>query len=378
MKKKVMGVAGLAAMGFAAFSSVAGAVTVGPGDGIVSPVRDGGNYGASGCSISHAGTVTDKDGGNPRKVAFTAGHCGEPGDEVYLRSAGGQAEKIGTIGHDNDEYEDGEINSSDYGVIYLDEGVETTGTSQSQAMFPIIPHLPKQLSEGYVASPTNTGDALQFDNFGRPVARDGATTGRQYGIQLARTEKSTLMIVPVAPGDSGGSVYDPITREHIGTVSRGNPVFFLLIASNSDKDVKDFEEAYGVTYVRDTSTRAHTKQNPHQTNMPDVDWSKVRDVNDPGVPNFAPLEDVGSMIPAAPELPALPEVPSMPAAPAMPAADYAALTEQANLGVNTAADTAVDMLDQARAYAPVESAPFVDGAVDSVNTARDAALAAIG
>lgn len=341
MKRRVMGVAGLAAMGVAALSGVASAATVGAGDGIEIA-------GKGGCSVSHVGTV--KNGDSKKKVAFTAGHCAQKGDAVYDKDGN----RIGTVTHVV-EPDTNDINSPDYAVIELDEGTELRGTSKSSGLV-TLPHVPANLTGKYVSG--GEGENLQFDNFGRPVAKDGATTGRQYGVQLAKTERSTLMIVPVAPGDSGGSVYDPITGDHIGTVSRGNQTFFLLIASNSGEDVDDYLASNeGDTYTMEGS--------------------------DPETRPAAPAAGLNlgliDAVSAIPEAPALPELPNyLPAAPAPAAPDCATLKKQAALGVDMAADTAIGALAQARAYAPAESAPVVDGAVggavDSVNTARDTAL----
>ena len=80
------------------------------------------------------------------------------------------------------------------------------------------------------------------DNFGQPICKDGATTGRSCGRQIARG-RDTVYSVGVAAemGDSGGVNFDPRDGAVIG-ISHGviGPLFVSQAADRA------LEDAYGI------------------------------------------------------------------------------------------------------------------------------------
>ena len=234
-------------------------IVVGPGDPIRVPLPDSvshrGQYlPAFMCSIGAGGVVTDGDG-RSHTVALTAGHClntsdrypGIPvvGEDVYVPTPAGDAH-IGRAGaHAFEIPEDGTFwhafNGRDYGVIELDPGVVPTSESFSADEY--------GRSHGESVALTGIQDArtlapgeVSFDNLGQPICKDGARTGRACGVQVLRARNGVWSLgMEMDKGDSGGSAYNPATRELIGV----NSMVFGPISRVQPADVI-IEEVYAI------------------------------------------------------------------------------------------------------------------------------------
>ena len=81
-----------------------------------------------------------------------------------------------------------------------------------------------------------------MDNFGQPICKDGATTGRSCGRQIARSRNTIYSVgVTAEMGDSGGVNFDPRDGAVIGT---SNGVIGPLFASQAAD--RAIESAYGI------------------------------------------------------------------------------------------------------------------------------------
>lgn len=227
MKKvlvRLAGGTGIAAVTLPVLAGLATAAEVGPGDRI--RISDGDK--AAVCSVSHAGHGSRGD------YAFTAAHCGKPGAVV----ADAEGNRIGEVVYANNSYEDS-ADGADYAVIRLDDGVRVRN----------------EAGPGNIGGPmpiTGVDPAVggvDFSHLGRPVVKDGATTGRTIGVQVASTQRSGYSVIVAAPGDSGGAVHD-LGGNHVGTVSRAPVVApVLLISSNAGNDIDEFNRVNGETYA---------------------------------------------------------------------------------------------------------------------------------
>ncbi len=83
---------------------------------------------------------------------------------------------------------------------------------------------------------------MSVDNFGQPICKDGATTGRSCGTQIGRSRNAVYSWnLGYKPGDSGGVNFDPRDGSIIGISSMGiGPVGK---AQPADRIIED---AYGV------------------------------------------------------------------------------------------------------------------------------------
>nr|WP_227658980.1 MULTISPECIES: S1 family peptidase [unclassified Corynebacterium] len=85
-------------------------------------------------------------------------------------------------------------------------------------------------------------DEVSFDNFGQPICKDGAASGRTCGIQFMRTRHSLWSSSLALPGDSGGVNFDPTTGEALGASTQS---MLGLLMTTQPFDVA-LEEAYGI------------------------------------------------------------------------------------------------------------------------------------
>lgn len=342
----------LAVSAFAALLSLATpvaahALVVGPGDPIRTPMEgspwDGHrNVNSPMCSTGVPGVVTDRNG-EKHRVMLTAGHClndapdvGLPivTGEVYVPTTEGD-KRIGTAGAHRWEVpqEDDDLaslpaafNGADYGVINLDPEVETTGASYS------IDENGRSHGEPVVMTGIQDNKDLprgevSFDNFGKPICKDGMRTGRACGYQVFRARNGIWTVgIGVDHGDSGGNAYDPTTNEVIGV----NSMAFGPVSRVMPADIA-IEEAYGIPdgQVNDhfeVSDSANQRDSSYRTLNEDMaaDREYVQQQNSQpsqgdSVPQLDGLADRLPQLPQLPELPQSPHLPQSPQLPQMPA-----------------------------------------------------------
>lgn len=196
------------------------------------------------CSLGTPGTVTDKNG-KKQRVILTAGHCLlaenelEDGSKEQLSGNFYVPTKNGDVllgravkATDNMDVSDESLtnpvlllnemfNKPDYGVIGVEDNVETTSMSSSYNEFGGNHGEPVQMMR-IQDSRTLEEYEVAVDNFGQPICTDGARTGRNCGVQLFRTRNGVWAGgVGTDHGDSGGNAFNPQTRESIGMVSMG-------------------------------------------------------------------------------------------------------------------------------------------------------------
>ena len=136
--------------------------------------------------------------------------------------------------------------------------------------------------------PHNT---FSTDNFGEPICKDGATTGRSCGTQIGRSRNGVYSWgLNYDFGDSGGINYDPSDGAVVGVTSMGlGP---LGKAQPADRII---ETAYGVPdgkvneeFKLEDSTAPHTNFTPLDTEQKQI-TDTVRQ-NNPDLPIYTPEE----------------------------------------------------------------------------------------
>ncbi|MCT2339322.1 S1 family peptidase [Corynebacterium sp. p3-SID1056] len=256
---------------------------------------------AASCSQGPNGTIRGK------RVMLTAGHClqeekGSPkmGNEVTV-PVNRQYLPIGTRGkvHKPTDYENtvwpheffwDTINTDDWGIVQLHDGVPATSLSQSKDAQGRAHGAPVQLRSIRDRStlPHNT---FSTDNFGEPICKDGATTGRSCGTQIGRSRNGVYSWgLNYDFGDSGGINYDPSDGAVVGVTSMGlGP---LGKAQPADRII---ETAYGVPdgkvneeFKLEDSTAPHTNFTPLDTEQKQI-TDTVRQ-NNPDLPIYTPEE----------------------------------------------------------------------------------------
>ena len=256
---------------------------------------------AASCSQGPNGTIRGK------RVMLTAGHClqeekGSPkmGNEVTV-PVNRQYLPIGTRGkvHKPTDYENtvwpheffwDTINTDDWGIVQLHDGVPATGLSQSKDAQGHAHGAPVRLRSIRDRStlPHNT---FSTDNFGEPICKDGATTGRSCGTQIGRSRNGVYSWgLNYDFGDSGGINYDPSDGAVVGVTSMGlGP---LGKAQPADRII---ETAYGVPdgkvneeFKLEDSTAPHTNFTPLDTEQKQI-TDTVRQ-NNPDLPIYTPEE----------------------------------------------------------------------------------------
>lgn len=165
--------AAAALLGAGAPPATAQAVTISPGDELVTTAADGGQM----CTLGY--TFTNRETGTA--YGITAGHCnGHRSSSVTDRTTGAVGHFVLTVGDIDDALDD------DYGLIDF-------GTSRS---LPVMYGMPVS----GISAPDPTG----------PVCHDGIMTGVACGhlhSRLFGTQFATGGMPQSIPGDSGGPVW---------------------------------------------------------------------------------------------------------------------------------------------------------------------------
>lgn len=210
------------------------------------------------CSQGPVGTVRLPDG-TLQHVMLTAAHCVDtlPGapqksNEVKVPVDTGY-ERIGTVSKSSNvppaslDLSDIPltVRSADWAVMLVDDGVGTSNLAQSRDYAGAWQGDPVAITSIRDFRTLAPGE-VSVDNFGQPVCKDGATTGRTCGTQLARTRNGVYSTgLHSTYGDSGGINYDPRDGAALGVMSIAlsvGPVDLYKIAP-ADRIIED---AYGV------------------------------------------------------------------------------------------------------------------------------------
>ena len=205
------------------------------------------------CSQGPTGTVATPTG--PQRVMLTASHCvnripgmPEPSTEVTV-PVGDSYTRIGTRGPNSGPTTEthsladlpAALTEPDWAFVRIDDSATATNLSHSRDAAGGSAGAPVQLT-GIRDYRTLRPGEYSVDNFGQPICKDGATTGRSCGRQIARG-RDTVYSVGVAAemGDSGGVNFDPRDGAVIGT-SHGviGPLFVSQAADRA------LEDAYGI------------------------------------------------------------------------------------------------------------------------------------
>ncbi|QDZ41871.1 hypothetical protein [Corynebacterium sp. sy039] len=185
--------------------------------------------------------------------------------EVYVPTHEGD-KLIGTREHgapvlntDNENVE-AVLNGDDWGTIVLIDGVNATRIADSKDQFGNSQGQPVELTSVRDYPDLKPGE-VSFDEFGKPICKDGQTTGRTCGTQVLRTSNGLWYLGEVRPGDSGGVTFDPNTGEALGVTSM---TVLGLVGRSQPADVA-IEKAYGIPdgqvnerFQLPNSTEAHT------------------------------------------------------------------------------------------------------------------------
>lgn len=215
------------------------------------------NFYVSTCSQGPVGTVYRK-GKKPRRVMFTAGHCLQNLEkdsamrgEVYAPTRSGEF-YIGyrdRLGYDDLLADDESLvrtfhdafNAADWASVKLDPRVRTTNKSFSRDE--------NGKARGRAVTLKGVDDRTRLypfqvsaDNFGDPICKDGARTGRTCGYQMFRTAHGVWSWgMNIQKGDSGGINYNPRTKKVVGISSMSmGPV------SRTQPADRAIEDAYGI------------------------------------------------------------------------------------------------------------------------------------
>lgn len=192
-------------------------------------------FSAWSCSQGPSGTVRTRTG-EIIPVMVTAGHCiddftgaEKASPEIFVDTPDKGFQRIGLrdkVGRPNDDAPiewlvDDMLNSFDWGTVRLDKGVTASRAASSRDEFGKRQSTPVVMT-GIKDYPTLVPGQIVLDNFGQPICKDGARTGRSCGTQVARTRNGIWSYgLDYLEGDSGGNNYDPRTREVIGVTSMG-------------------------------------------------------------------------------------------------------------------------------------------------------------
>ena len=209
---------------------------------------------AATCSQGPAGTVRLPDGTN-RRVMLTAAHCVEsqPGKrpvspEVKVPQ-GKDYVRVGVRDRSSNppaaalDLSDPmlSVQTSDWGVVLIDDAVCSTNQSTSRSQAGRQQGAPVQLTSIKDYRTLHPGE-VAVDNFGQPICKDGATTGRSCGTQLGRTRNGVYSWgLNYDHGDSGGVNFDPRDGSVIGVSS-----LVLGPLGKTQPADRAIEDAYGV------------------------------------------------------------------------------------------------------------------------------------
>lgn len=214
------------------------------------------NFWAVTCSQGPVGTVRTSDG-TTQKVMLTASHCvnaraGMPGtsDEVVVpvpTDAG--YVRIGRVINSNHVPEaalnlsdlPSSARTADWAVVLLDDSVATSNLAHSRDFSGSVQGEPVAITSIRDYRTLAPGE-VSVDNFGQPICKDGAATGRTCGTQLARTRNGVYSWgLDYRQGDSGGINYDPRDGAAIGVTT----LVFHSFGKAQPAD-RIIEDAYGV------------------------------------------------------------------------------------------------------------------------------------
>ncbi|AQQ14247.1 hypothetical protein CGLAU_01280 [Corynebacterium glaucum] len=225
------------------------------------------------CSQGPTGTLTTPDG-KTQRVMLTASHCVNtmPGlpevkGEVFVPLESGYArigERIASNVMPESTYDLSDpilsARTADWGIVLIDDSVNATRVSFSRDSDGGVYGEPVELT-GIRDLPTLQHGEIVFDNFGQPICKDGATSGRSCGTQLARTRNGIYSWdLYYLEGDSGGVNFDPRDGAILGVTSMAlGPLGKLQPAD------RILEDAYGIPdgevnnyFVLTDSTAPHT------------------------------------------------------------------------------------------------------------------------
>ena len=201
------------------------------------------------CSQGPTGTVRGQ------RVMLTASHCvnqlpGLPPPSAEITVPVGEAySRIGTRGPNSGPTTQDvspadlptALTEADWAVVRIDDTVTATNLTHSRDAAGRSQGNPVKLT-GIRDSRTLRPGEFSVDNFGQPICKDGATTGRTCGRQIARSRNSVYSVgVQAAMGDSGGVNFDPRDGAVIGTTNGG--VGPLFVSQAADRTIED---AFGV------------------------------------------------------------------------------------------------------------------------------------
>ena len=205
------------------------------------------------CSQGPTGTVATPTG--PQRVMLTASHCvnqlpglPEPSTTITVPIGDGYT-RIGTRGPNSGPTADthsiadlpAALTEPDWAFVLIDDTVTATNLSHSRDAAGGSAGAPVQLT-GIRDYRTLRPGEYSVDNFGQPICKDGATTGRSCGRQIARSRNTIYSVgVTAEMGDSGGVNFDPRDGAVIGT---SNGVIGPLFASQAAD--RAIESAYGI------------------------------------------------------------------------------------------------------------------------------------
>lgn len=209
---------------------------------------------AASCSQGFNGTI------NGQLVMLTAGHCfdlsegvdNEPTDVMRTHrvevSIDASYRPIGTPTNlkPSTDYADvylpsqffwDTVNTPDWGVVTAAPDTPATRMSFSRDANGHAHGAPRELR--YIQDTRNLPyNYFDTSNFGQPICKDGATTGRTCGHQLARSRNSIYSWgLRYEHGDSGGINYDPRDGAVLGVSSMG--IGPLGKAQRADRIIED-------------------------------------------------------------------------------------------------------------------------------------------
>ena len=208
------------------------------------------------CSQGPVGTVKLPDG-TTQRVILTASHCvdGKPGnppvsDAVKVPvNTGSGYERVGrTIKSSHVpaaalDLSDPvlSITAPDWAVVLVDDSVGASNLAQSRDANGGAQGEPVAITSIRDFRTLAPGE-VSVDNFGQPICKDGATTGRSCGTQLGRTRNGIYSWgLDYRPGDSGGINYDPRDGAALGV----STIVFNSLGKAQPAD-RIIEDAYGV------------------------------------------------------------------------------------------------------------------------------------
>ena len=206
------------------------------------------------CSQGPNGTL-HLPGKEPQRVMFTASHCVNtmPGfpevkNEFYA-PVGTEYKRFGERVASNHVTAEAmnlsdpmqSIRTADWGVVRIDDGVTETGLSHSRDFNGGVQGEPVKITRVRDFRTLAPGE-VSVDNFGQPICKDGATTGRTCAKQIGRTRNGIYSWgLNYVQGDSGGVNYDPrdgaavgVSSMTLGPLGKAQPVDRII------------EDAYGI------------------------------------------------------------------------------------------------------------------------------------